>query len=309
MTKEELLILQGYDLDLKIMKSIARVREWVDFYGEDGVYISFSGGKDSTVLLHLVRELCGYKNIPAVFVDTGLEYPEIKEFVKLQDNITIIRPKMSFKEVLNTYGYPVVSKEQANYLDDIRNTKSEKLRLRRLEGDSKGRFKLSKKWHYLIDAPFPISHKCCNIMKKNPTKSYEKSTGRKPILGTMAAESSLRKQAYLRNGCNAFESSRPISTPLGFWTESDILNYILKYNLKIATVYGDIICNEDGKLKLTGCDRTGCVFCAFGVHAEKGENRYQRLERTHPKLHKYCLDTLGFREVLDYMDIPHSKER
>lgn len=309
MTKEELLILQGYDLDLKIMKSIARVREWVDFYGEDGVYISFSGGKDSTVLLHLVRELCGYKNIPAVFVDTGLEYPEIKEFVKLQDNITILRPKMSFKEVLNTYGYPVVSKEQANYLDDIRNTKSEKLRLRRLEGDSKGRFKLSKKWHYLIDAPFPISHKCCNIMKKNPTKSYEKSTGRKPILGTMAAESSLRKQAYLRNGCNAFESSRPISTPLGFWTESDILNYILKYNLKIATVYGDIICNEDGKLKLTGCDRTGCVFCAFGVHAEKGENRYQRLERTHPKLHKYCLDTLGFREVLDYMDIPHSKER
>ena len=309
MTKEELLILQGYDLDLKIMKSIARVREWVDFYGEDGVYISFSGGKDSTVLLHLVRELCGYKNIPAVFVDTGLEYPEIKEFVKLQDNITILRPKMSFKEVLNTYGYPVVSKEQANYLDDIRNTKSEKFRLRRLEGDSKGRFKLSKKWHYLIDAPFPISHKCCNIMKKNPTKSYEKSTGRKPILGTMAAESSLRKQAYLRNGCNAFESSRPISTPLGFWTESDILNYILKYNLKIATVYGDIICNEEGKLKLTGCDRTGCVFCAFGVHAEKGENRYQRLERTHPKLHKYCLDTLGFREVLDYMDIPHSKER
>ena len=309
MTEDELLILQGYDLDLKVMKSIARIREWVDFYGEEGVYVSFSGGKDSTVLLHLIREVCGYKNIPVVYVDTGLEYPEVKEFVKSTENVTILRPKMSFKEVIEKYGYPVVSKEQANYLDDIRTTKSESLRKRRLEGDSKGRFKLSKKWHFLIDAPFPISHKCCHVMKKNPAKSYEKKTGRVPILGTMAAESSLRKQAYLRNGCNAFDSKRPISTPLGFWLEQDILNYIDKYNLKIASVYGDITSTDSGDLKLSGCDRTGCVFCGYGIHTEDDEqNRFLRLERTHPQLHKYCLDTLGFREVLDYMNIKHSKE-
>ena len=309
MTEDELLILQGYDLDLKVMKSIARIREWVDFYGEEGVYVSFSGGKDSTVLLHLIREVCGYKNIPVVYVDTGLEYPEVKEFVKSTENVTILRPKMSFKEVIEKYGYPVVSKEQANYLDDIRTTKSESFRKRRLEGDSKGRFKLSKKWHFLIDAPFPISHKCCHVMKKNPAKSYEKKTGRVPILGTMAAESSLRKQAYLRNGCNAFDSKRPISTPLGFWLEQDILNYIDKYNLKIASVYGDITSTDSGDLKLSGCDRTGCVFCGYGIHTEDDEqNRFLRLERTHPQLHKYCLDTLGFREVLDYMNIKHSKE-
>lgn len=309
MTEDELLILQGYDLDLKVMKSIARIREWVDFYGEEGVYVSFSGGKDSTVLLHLIREVCGYKNIPVVYVDTGLEYPEVKEFVKSTENVTILRPKMSFKEVIEKYGYPVVSKEQANYLDDIRTTKSESLRKRRLEGDSKGRFKLSKKWHFLIDAPFPISHKCCHVMKKNPAKSYEKKTGRVPILGTMAAESSLRKQAYLRNGCNAFDSKRPISTPLGFWLEQDVLNYIDKYNLKIASVYGDITSTDSGDLKLSGCDRTGCVFCGYGIHTEDDEqNRFLRLERTHPQLHKYCLDTLGFREVLDYMNIKHSKE-
>ena len=309
MTEDELLILQGYDLDLKVMKSIARIREWVDFYGEEGVYVSFSGGKDSTVLLHLIREVCGYKNIPVVYVDTGLEYPEVKEFVKSTENVTILRPKMSFKEVIEKYGYPVVSKEQANYLDDIRTTKSESFRKRRLEGDSKGRFKLSKKWHFLIDAPFPISHKCCHVMKKNPAKSYEKKTGRVPILGTMAAESSLRKQAYLRNGCNAFYSKRPISTPLGFWLEQDILNYIDKYNLKIASVYGDITSTDSGDLKLSGCDRTGCVFCGYGIHTEDDEqNRFLRLERTHPQLHKYCLDTLGFREVLDYMNIKHSKE-
>ena len=309
MTKDELLILQGYDLDLKVMKSVTRIREWVDFYGEEGVYVSFSGGKDSTVLLHLVREVCGYKNIPVVYVDTGLEYPEVKEFVKSTENVTILRPKMSFKEVIEKYGYPVVSKEQANYLDDIRTTKSESFRKRRLEGDSKGRFKLSKKWHFLIDAPFPVSHKCCHVMKKNPTKSYEKKTGRVPLLGTMAAESSLRKQAYLRNGCNAFDSKRPISTPLGFWLEQDVLNYIDKYNLKIASVYGDIVSTDSGDLKLSGCDRTGCVFCGYGIHTEDDEqNRFLRLERTHPQLHKYCLDTLGFRDVLDYMNIKHSKE-
>ena len=302
MTKDEFILLQSLPLDIKIAKSKLRIEEWIRWYGEDKVYVSFSGGKDSTVLLHLVRQI--NPNIEAVFVDTGLEYPEIKEFVYTQDNVTILRPKMSFKQVIETYGYPMVSKEQANYLDDIR-TSTEKMRLRRLNGDSKGRFKLSNKWHYLIDAPFPISHRCCNIMKKAPVKKYEKETGKAPFIGTMAYESTLRKQSYMKHGCNAFDSKRPISTPLGFWTEQDILAYIKLYNLEISSVYGDII-EVDGVLKTTKCDRTGCVFCGFGVQLEQGENRYQRLERTHPQLHSYCMDKLGFREVCEFMNIPYT---
>ena len=304
MTKDELILLQNLPLDIKIAKSKLRIEEWISWYGYDKVYISFSGGKDSTVLMHLVRQV--NPSIPAVFVDTGLEYPEVKDFVKKQENVITLRPDMSFKQVIETYGYPMVSKEQANYLDDIR-TGTDYMRTRRLEGDSKGRFKLSKKWHYLIEAPFKVSHRCCNIMKKKPIKKYEKETGKVPFIGTMASESQLRQQSYLKNGCNAFESKRPISTPIGFWTEQDVLAYIKLYNLEIASVYGEIV-TENGKLKTTKCDRTGCVFCGFGVHLEKEPNRYQRLEQTHPQLHRYCMDKLGFKGVCQYMNIPYKNK-
>ena len=184
MEKNELISLQHLPLEIKIAKSKRRIEEWINYYGEDGVYISFSGGKDSTVLLNLVREV--NPNIPAVFVDTGLEYPELKEFVNTFENVITLRPKMSFKQVIERYGYPMISKEQARYLYDINNS-TEKMRLKRLNGDSKGRFKLSKKYHYLIDSGYKISHRCCDVMKKNPAKSYEKKSGRVPFIGTMAA--------------------------------------------------------------------------------------------------------------------------
>ena len=304
MNNNDLIMLQSLPIDVKIAKSKLRITEWVNHYGVDNVYISFSGGKDSTVLMHLVRSV--YPTIPCVYVDTGLEYPEVKQFVRKQDNVTILRPRLSFKQVIEKYGYPMTSKEQANYLHDIRYS-TEKMRLRRINGDSKGRFKLSKKYHYLINAPFPISHKCCDIMKKEPVKKYEKTTGKVAFIGTMASESTLRKQSYLKNGCNAFNSKRPISTPIGFWTDQDVLQYIKDNNIEIASVYGDIV-EENGILKTSKCDRTGCVYCGFGIELEKGENRYQRLEKTHPQLYDYCMNKLGFKEVCKYMNIKYKGE-
>ena len=98
----ELKLMQNYPLELKVMKTKMRIQEWVDYYGEDGVYVSFSGGKDSTVLLHIVRSM--YPNIEAVFSNTGLEFPEIVEFVKSFDNVTIIKPEKSFKRVITEEG-------------------------------------------------------------------------------------------------------------------------------------------------------------------------------------------------------------
>ena len=110
MTNDQLKILQALPLDIKIRKTEIRIREWYEHWGGN-VYVSFSGGKDSTVLLDIVRRL--YPDVPAVFSDTGLEYPEIKEFVKTFPNVTIVRPKHSFKEILTKYGYPIISKEVA----------------------------------------------------------------------------------------------------------------------------------------------------------------------------------------------------
>lgn len=166
MTNNELIMLQNLPLEIKTLKTKLRIREWIEKFGIDGVYISFSGGKDSTVLLDLVRQ--EYPNIEAVFVDTGLEYPELRQFVKTIDNVTWLRPKMNFKQVIDKYGYPVISKENSMYIYDIRNAKKQSTKDRRLYGDSQGRFKLPKKYHYLINAPFKISHMCCNVMKKKP---------------------------------------------------------------------------------------------------------------------------------------------
>lgn len=125
-TIQELRQFQAMPLEVKVAMTKVRVRDWVNYYGEDGVYVSFSGGKDSTVLLDIVREM--YPNIPAVFVDTGLEYPEIRNFVKTFDNVTWLKPKKNFKQVIENYGYPLISKEVSEcvegakrYLLDLKN--------------------------------------------------------------------------------------------------------------------------------------------------------------------------------------------
>lgn len=306
MNLNELRILQNYPLEMKIERTKQRIREWVDYYGENGTYISFSGGKDSTVLLDIVRSI--YPNIEAVFINTGLEYPEIYKFVKTFKNVTILKPEMNFKQVINTYGYPVISKENSQYIYEIRHS-TKKMRQRRLYGDSKGRFKLPNKYHYLIDAPFEISNKCCEVMKKRPVKKFEKETGKVPIIGTMAEESSLRQQSYLQHGCNAFESKRPVSTPLGFWKQQDVLEYIYKNDLKIASVYGEVI--EDKNLldectySTTGCERTGCIYCLYGIQCDTTPNRIQRLKKTHTKQYNYCINKLKLGEVLDYIGVKY----
>jgi 3'-phosphoadenosine 5'-phosphosulfate sulfotransferase (PAPS reductase)/FAD synthetase len=300
---------QALPLGLKIEKSIQRVREWHDHW-RGQVYISFSGGKDSTVLLHLVRSI--YPDVTAVFCDTGLEYPEIREFVKTFDNVETIRPKMNFREVVEQHGYPVVSKRVAQALRQYREAKSELSRNHILNGyplaggGVSKRFSIPLKWRRLLNAPFLISDKCCGKMKKEPFREYERSSGTAPFTGEIAAESEQRLRSYLNTGCNAFESERPKSTPLGFWMEQDILRYLRDFRVPYCSVYGDIIEGGNGELRTTGAQRTGCMFCCFGVHLERGENRFMRMQRTHPRQWDYCIHALGIGRVLNYIGVPYS---
>lgn len=118
-TSDELRMLQALPLDLKIRRTQQRIREWVDHWGKDHVYVSFSGGKDSTVLLHIVRQMYG-DDIPAVFVNTGLEYPEVQHHVRSFPNVVILHPEMNFRDVLTKYGYPVISKEVSQCIYETR---------------------------------------------------------------------------------------------------------------------------------------------------------------------------------------------
>ena len=158
----------------------------------------------------------------------------------------------------------------------------------------------------MINAPFKISEKCCNYLKKYPMQDYEKATGKKAIIGTQANESKMRESAYLQTGCNNFKGGK--CQPLGFWTEQDILEYIVKFNIEIAAIYGEVKIDSEGKYYTTGESRTGCVACGYGCSMWKtdDDNRYLRLERTHPKLHNHVINNLGFKEVLEYMNIKHT---
>lgn len=236
-TKEDLKIMQGWSLERKIQVTQTRIIEWYQHW-EGKVYVSFSGGKDSTVLLDLARRI--YPDIEAVYVDTGLEYPEIRSFVKTKDNIDWIRPKIPFNQVIEKYGYPIISKEVSRDIGVAKNKPDGKT-AEKFKKDSEYTKKYGDRWclekyAYLIDAPFKISNKCCNIMKKkNPLKEYQNKTGLKPIIATMASESVLRKKDWLEKGCNAFDNKNPISKPMSFWTEQDVLTYLKKIRYRLLS--------------------------------------------------------------------------
>ena len=300
---------QSLPLDQKIVLSKQRIQDWLEWW-DYNVYVSFSGGKDSAVLAHLVKQI--YLEVPLVFVDTGMEYPEIRSFCKEQKNITVLKPKINFKQVIEKYGYPIISKRTSRFVRDLRrpieiNSATQNLRLTGYNraGTYCPNQKLSNKWRFLVDAPFKISEQCCDVMKKDPFKRFEKECGLKPFTGEMAEDNDFRRKEYLKTGCNAFDSQKPKSRPLGFWTEQDILQYIKEYNIPYCSIYGDIV-SENGKYFTTGERRTGCIFCMFGIHLENGDNRFKRLLKTHPNLWNFCMNNLGMKEVLEYLNITSS---
>ncbi|MGN0640645.1 MAG: phosphoadenosine phosphosulfate reductase family protein [Oscillospiraceae bacterium] len=288
----ELKQMQSMPLDIKIKMTETRIRDWYEYWGGE-VYVSFSGGKDSTVLLDIVRRL--YPDVEAVFVNTGLEYPEIQSFVRTFDNVRILYPKKTFSEVITEYGYPILSKEISNALYFAKKLPDGKCAKRSFYSPS-SKYHDYSRFIPVLSMDFNASSVCCNVLKKSPSHLFSKESGKKAITAQMASESFLRLQTWLSHGCNSFDSKNPVSNPMSFWTEQDVLLYIKERGLQICSVYGDIIpASEqislfpDERFKCSGCERTGCIFCGFGCQYDIGETRFQRLKRTHLKQYNYCI--------------------
>lgn len=347
--KEAAKKLLALDLKDKEILTYEKLDQWYTAWGGK-CYVSFSGGKDSTVLAYLAaRYLSSFRAPPwelnLIFVNTGLEYPEIQKFVneyaawlrrefpRVTINLARLRPKMNIRQVVTKYGYSIVSKEVAGVVYEARKNQNcvqaKKLRGEHLDKDGNPSAYNCDNWAFLLDAPFPISDRCCHVMKKASAHRYEGKTKEKPIVATMADEGRRRFQKWLATGCNAFDSKHPMGKPMSFWTEQDVLRFIADREIPIARVYGDIVASDgendypstliEKPLHCTGCQRTGCMFCGFGAHLEKGENRFERMKHTHPKHYDFCIGGgefdhadglwkpnergLGYGRVLDYIGV------
>ena len=284
--RQTLASLREMNLESKIIQTKYLIKEAVREFGLDKVYISYSGGKDSTVLSHIAKTL--YPNILHLFANTTNEYPETIQHIQWEKekngtNIITVLPIdchgeiWTFKKVVERYGYPMFSKRISNAIRTYQHALSERTKHNSQTYINRN-FKKYDKYKEL-----PISDKCCDKLKKEPLRRKAKELGLEcAILGILASESYQREKDWLEHGCNVFhERNDNQCRPLSFWTDEDIHEYITKYAVKIPKLY------EMGYL------RKGCMYCGFGAQLEQEPNRFQKLSQTHPIQYSYFVKHFG----------------
>lgn len=247
---------QAWTLPQKIDHSLGVIEAFASWF-EGRVFVSFSGGKDSVVMLTLCELVL--PQVKAVFINTGCESPSVCRFIREQQqhhDIDIIRPRKTLKQVFADYGFPLVSKEISHDIHAIRLNPYSDFARRKLW--LANRQCIPERWHYLLNEPYQVSDNCCRWLKKMPSEDYIKQTNTYPYIGILASESRLRTMNYVkRGGCNTFEvpdHSHPASWPLAIWTDDDVWRFIRDRRLPLPDIYD------------RGATRTGCMGCGFGVH-------------------------------------------
>lgn len=285
--RQTLSYLREMNLYSKIVQTKFLIRQAVNEFGLDKVYISYSGGKDSTVLSHIAKSM--YPQILHIFANTTNEFPETIQHVNWEQNhnntnIIIVSPKdvhgevWTFKKVVERYGYPMFSKRISNAIRTYQHARTSRTKQNAQDYINRN-FKKYDKYKNL-----PISDKCCDKLKKEPLRRKAKALGLEcAILGIISSESYQREKDWLEYGCNVFHVRKDNqSRPLSFWTEEDIDEYISLYNVKISKLYN------------MGYKRNGCMYCGFGVHLEPvGNNRFQKLRHSHPLQYDYFITNFG----------------
>lgn len=262
------------ELDYKI--SLAENRIIEEHMRHSGkIFISWSGGKDSQVLMHIALRL--FPHLPVVFSNTTNEMKEILDHVKKYPNVITVFPDKNFKQVIKTEGFPLVSKEVSQKVQEIKNTNGYRLRMLRAYGNNKGDSKLPDIWHFLAEQEFDVSAKCCEILKKRPLQKWAKKNGNAiPLIALMKDESRLRQQLALYGKEDDKKAYPFLRTG---WTEQDIWDYAQKYNIRFAECYYDKVI--DGKL-VKAVKRSGCDVCTYGGQKER-EVKFARSKAVSPK--------------------------
>lgn len=244
------------------------IKKTIEKYGEENFYISFSGGKDSTILHYIIDMAIPNNRIPRVFINTGIEYIDmvkhVKELAKSDNRIIIFNSNVNITQMLRKYGYPFKSKEHANKVAIYQNSgigKTVKTYLRgiRPNGD-KSFIKCPKilEYQFTNKNTLKISDRCCHKLKKEVVHRYEKENNKNiSIIGLRSAERGTRMQ---HKGCVVFDKEnklkkfKPINPCTDEWCEW----FIEKYNVKLCKLYYPPF----------NFKRTGCAGCPFALELQ-----------------------------------------
>ena len=320
---------------------------WEFFHKVEGQAYVAVGGLDSIVLYVFLRSI-GI-NVPAVSV-SGLEDKSIQRVHKAL-GVQRLKSQKSKVQVIREFGWPVISKEVANKISLLQNPteKNKTVRHAIITGETgayggyrKGtRMRLAQCWLDKFGGyenetegtnygkpDFLVSDKCCYYLKEKPCNDYAKESGRWPYMGLMASEGGRRQKTLMINGCNYISPTTKRSCPFATFMRQDILTLALEMNewylthqelfdgepieSIIPTIYGTIQANEDGNLRTTRAQRTGCSMCAFGLHKEKRPHRFDRLYQDNPKEWEFWMFNVvqrndgskyGWGHIFDYIGI------
>lgn len=253
-----------FDNSFILSDRILKIQSVIKYHGEDKFFLSFSGGKDSTVLHYLLDQALPGNQIPRVFIDTGIEYGMIRSFVKnlarADARFVILTPKVNIRKMLDENGYPFKSKEHSLYVDVASrggiNCKTAQRYLN--PGEDRKRYGCPEILRYQFEnPPFKISNKCCYKLKKERIAEWQNQNHRPlAITGLMAAEGGMRSKAtclaYQHGKLKAFQ---PLAVVTKAWEEW----YIKIYGVKICDIY-----KPPYNFK-----RTGCKGCPYNPELQK----------------------------------------
>ena len=326
--------------DFKVKYAKIRAQEFVRECDVRGLNYHVSvGGLDSITLLMFLRSI--HIDVPAISVS----YLEDQSIQRVHHQLGVECLKSAVKpdgthwskpEIIQTFGFPVLSKEIAGKIELLANPseKNKTVRHAIITGETgeyggyqkNSRMKMSQKWlekfggyanqeegtNYQIPN-FKVSSKCCYYLKEKPCDDWGKAHNSVPFLGLMASEGGRRAKSLRINGCNYFGASTIRSAPFAIFNRQDLLQLALDLKVPVPEIYGTIERDENGLLRTTGAQRTGCSMCGFGIHLEKRPHRFDQLKERNPREWQYwmyecCTDEAtgekyGWARVLDYIGV------
>lgn len=269
------------DFELTLFDRLEKIKQVVSQFGEENFYVSFSGGKDSTVLHYLVDMALPGNGIPRVFCNTGIEYVKIVEFVKSMaekdSRFQMIFPKKNIRKTLEEVGYPFKSKEHSEKLKEFRKRGYlPKYMERYITGMNRDgtatSFKCPKVLlhQFSMDYPLKVSELCCDEMKKKPFKQWMKENGK-----TIAITGMKKEEGGTRLQLNCITNKGTKFHPLAVVSEEFEDWFIDKYSIRLCELYYPPF----------NFKRTGCKGCPFSLELQK---QLDVMEKLLPNERKQC---------------------